>query len=202
MIQKKVIVHIELMIFIDIKNYESEQISEKNVNKIMKQKERRRNYSKEAYNYINKPNEYNTAGMNEDEPHMPPNCTRQFGSDNVKKSQNRIHKYLMKETSRNYMGSGKHVNSDHYEGNKYIHQTTSSGNLVLYDSAAGTSTQSPQEYIDSNYIPTQIPQNHHKNFDENYNEDLDESKCHINDSGDILQDEKITGTIPKINHKL
>ena len=74
---------------------------------------------------------------------------------------------------------------DTYE-NRVFHQTTSSGNLVLYDSVARTSTQSPQEMFDPRLVEKFVSR--HKNAYEDNHESDDE---------DLLQNNHIAGKFSK-----
>lgn len=60
------------------------------------------------------------------------------------------------------------MSKESYDPSKYIHQTTSSGNLVLYDSVMRASTSSPQETLDPNFI---------SNFNNQHMKVYEEQKC-------------------------
>lgn len=72
------------------------------------------------------------------------------------------------------------LNKNTTDNNRYIHQTTSSGNLVLYDSIMRASTNSAREMMDQNKI-SQI----HRMFEE--------QKGEHSDPEDPLQNPKVSG---------
>ncbi|CAI2377380.1 unnamed protein product [Moneuplotes crassus] len=90
-------------------------------------------------------------------------------------------KMLERKNSRNRLYEATSPNE--VSDKRNFHQTTSSGNLVLYDSVARMSSQSPQEYIDPNYVQRHIP--NYKNRDESHDFDEDD----INSSDNIADED-------------
>ena len=94
-----------------------------------------------------------------------------------------------KNTSRNHATNAIMHSKSGFDGNKYIHQTTSSGNMVLYDSVLRASSQSPQEMYDPNFIEA-INAQHLKVYetqDERNYEAMDY------DDMDLLQNQRVAG---------
>lgn len=73
--------------------------------------------------------------------------------------------FNQRTSSRNQIDAKLAMSKESYGPNKYIHQTTSSGNLVLYDSVMRASTSSPQEMLDPNFI-TNFNNQHMKVYEE------------------------------------
>ena len=103
---------------------------------------------------------------------------------------------LIKNTSRNHEYNVPTQFKSEYDPNRFIHQTTSSGNMVLYDSVLRASSQSPQEIYDQNFIDA-INQQHLKVYEtqdeRNYENNLIEDEYEI----DILQNQRVAGRLIK-----
>ena len=95
-----------------------------------------------------------------------------------------------KNSSRNYWDNTIMRSKSGFDPQRFIHQTTSSGNMVLYDSVMRASSQSPQELLDPNFIEA-INAQHLKVYetqdDRNYNNLIEEDEI------DILQNQRVAG---------
>jgi hypothetical protein len=118
-------------------------------------------------------------------------CKMQASSENdpeeySSRNQNRDNK----NSSRNYGDNSIIRSKSGFDPNRYIHQTTSSGNMVLYDSVMRASSQSPQELLDPNFIEA-INQQHLKVYetqdDRNYNNLIED------DEVGIMQNQRMIG---------
>lgn len=149
------------MSFSDTENQiEMLNLSSKRVEKILRNKEKRKTKesSKPQYTYENMPIEDSDS------------CKIQASSEQDEDNNEDL-KELHHQVSRNKTNNRLAMSKDTYEG-RYVNQTTSSANLVLYDSvAARTSTQSPQEMFDPNFIQ-KVTGKHMKVYQHHDEEDL------------------------------
>lgn len=120
-------------------------------------------------------------------------CKIQMSSelDNMETYEERQRYLGAKQASRNNLVPGMTESDGMYDPNRFIHQTTSSGNLVLYDSVMRASTQSPQEMMDPQMIQ-RISSQHRQMYNQNYQSQTpDEDE----DNMDLLQDEMVAGKL-------
>jgi hypothetical protein len=139
-------------------------LSSKRVKNILRNKEKRRNMKSSIHQeQLQKLKEK----INEDSD----SCKIQFSTDLDPDEESKA-SFKRRQSSRNQL------HSQHYI------QTTSSGNLVLYDSVVRSSCQSPQEMFDPHFIENKITNQHMKVYDLPHN---------YADYDDPLQDEKVAG---------
>ena len=160
------------------KQVEMLNLSNKRVENILRNKEKRRN------------NQFPKGGTleklrNNERIEESDSCKIQMSSeldlDAIEESKG----MKQRKSSRNKLQMLENI-QDTYD-NRYFHQTTSSGNLVLYDSVARTSTQSPQEMIDPKFI---------EQFVTNYQNTYAEQQ--YSDEEDLLQNDNIAGNYSPI----
>jgi hypothetical protein len=156
------------MSFSDTENQaEMLNLSRGRVEKIIRNKEIRKtkDSQKPQYTYENMPIDSDS-------------CKIQVSSEQDGDSNDDM-KDLQPHPSRNQPKNRLDMSKDTYEG-RYIHQTTSSANMVLYDSVEGReSTQSPTELLDPNFIEKVTGQY------------MQVYQCH--DDEDLLQNEGVAG---------
>lgn len=81
--------------------------------------------------------------------------------------------------SRNHLNSRLGAAKSTYDPQRYIHQTTSSGNLVLYDSVMRMSSQSPQEMLDAHLIERLQGNFEIQSYNEYSDEDILQNKPYV-----------------------
>lgn len=107
------------------------EIIEMNTNRvknILRNKEKRKGnkefYSEETKKFLDEGSANESSNSN----------PRHFSDIDPASSQNSDQRFMVKEPSRNHLNSRPAASGEIFDPNRYIHQTTSSGNLVLYDS--------------------------------------------------------------------
>lgn len=141
------------------------EMNSNRVKNILRNKEKRKNYKQESYS------DHNKQFMSEAS--VEESCeSNQMHSSEIDESQMSNQRFLMNQTSRNHLNKISNNGKDEFDPNKYIHQTTSSGNLVLYDSVNGISNKSPRDVIDPHYIERNMVKE--KNLSLRHAEDYDE----------------------------
>lgn len=183
----------------------------KRVKRILKNKEKRKivketDLSEHAKKFLKDANLNSSSSSDV----LQPSSTVQKSSEN-----NRTGSFLPSDPSRNNFNPHSNVSNTEFSSSRYspsknphnlptplyIHQTTSSGNLVLYDSANNTSLQSPHTTFDP------LPSKGNKivkeqNWSKGKMQRIKSTESDdLYDEVDILQnDERITGKI-RINNK-
>ncbi|CAI2377727.1 unnamed protein product [Moneuplotes crassus] len=142
------------------------KISSRRVENILRNKQKRRNQPISKEETLDK---LRQNKMSEDSDSCQIQMSSEFDHESIEQNM-----FNEKQNSRNKL-YGIMDTKDILEGRKF-HQTTSSGNLVLYDSVERMSSQSPQEYINPEYIQRLTQK-------ENYPHDSDED--------DLLEDDNI-----------
>ena len=126
------------------------EINSSRVQNILRNKQKRKVHQNDYSDYTKK--FLNDASINESThsnmKHLSEIERESSQSSNLNFEQNE----LTKDQSRNYLNNQKMTSDEMYDPNRYIHQTTSSGNLVLYDSVSGgISNVSPRDTFEPQY---------------------------------------------------
>lgn len=165
-------------------------LSSKRVKKILRNKEKRK-LEKVKEESKSKDNRY----FREERTNESDSCKMHISSDNEHEGQARDSSQRSNvNISRNYVDNEiLSQNKTVSEHNRFIHQTTSSGNMVLYDSAMRASTLSPPEMMIDPGLYEQFNSHHMKVYDTKDEHNLDSDSDEGEEELDILQNHRIAG---------